>query len=396
MSTVHFGSLEMNAPKSEASLPAKLDVILEKLGVKDVVKDRTVAVKIHLGYNTGFTTVNPFFVRRVVKAVKEAGGRPFVTDVHEAIATAAARGYTPEALGCPIVPAAGFEDKHSYAHNVRYKNIETLQVAGELADASVLLDLSHAKGHNTCGYGGAIKNMGIGGVTRKTRIDIHRSTQYDAYWEEDRCTLKEKHVETCPFGALTWKTDRLLKRVRLRIVFDMCNQCMRCVEAATDGCLEINPVNFESFQKACAISAKEVLSHFDTDKTFFINVALDITPYCDCWGFTTPNVIDDIGILASGDPVAVDQASLDVIANKGLIEENVPRWLEVRPEKHLHPFQRIHGPLKDPHLALGHAERLGLGTRSYNIEEVMPAEGRKLPQPAKIKPPGLKPAKANR
>ncbi|MFB0568775.1 MAG: DUF362 domain-containing protein, partial [Nitrososphaeria archaeon] len=146
------------------------------------------------------------------------------------------------------------------------------------------------------------------------------------------------------------------------------------------------------FQEALAISTREVLSHFEKDMIFFVNVALDITPYCDCWGFTTPNVIPDMGILASRDIVAVDQATLDLIAKKGLIEEDVPRWLEVRPEKHLHPFQRIHGPLKDPHLALKHAERLGLGTRNYEIEEVLPADKRRLPSPAKIKPSGLKPS----
>ena len=386
MSTVYLGSLEMNEPKSDVSLPAKLDMILDKLGVKNVVKDQTVAIKMHLGYNTGYTTVHPFLVRRVVKALKDAQGRPFITDDHHAVTTAAARGYTPEVLGCPIIPTAGFGEKHYYDHEVRYKNIQSFRVAGDLADASVLLDLSHVKGHNTCGFGGAIKNMAIGGVTSKTRIDIHNSAQYDRYWNEDRCSLKQKHVETCPFECISWKDEKL------RILFDGCNQCMRCVEAATDGCIQINPVNFESFQEALALSAREVLSHFEKDRIFFINVALDITPYCDCWGFTTPNVIPDIGILASRNIVATDQATLDLIDKKGLIEEDVPRWLEVRPEKQLHPFQRIHGPLKDPHLALKHAEQLGLGTRSYKIEEVMPAEKRRLPRPAKIKPPGLKPS----
>jgi len=389
MSTVYFGSLETNEPKSEASLPAKLDVILEKLRLKDAVKDQMVAIKIHLGYNNGYTTVHPLFVRRVVKAVKDAQGRPFVTDVHEAIPTAAARGYTPEVLGCPILPVAGFGDKHFYTHNQRYKNIESFHVAGALADASVLVDLSHVKGHNDCGFGAAFKNLAIGGVTRKTRIDIHNSDQYDPYWEESKCTLKEKHVETCPFGCIGWRAGKL------RIVFGLCNQCMRCVEAAKDGCININPVNFESFQEACAFSTREVLSRFDKDKIFFINLALDITPYCDCWGFTTPSIVPDIGILASRDIVAIEQATLDLIAKKGLIEENVPRWLEVRPEKHLHPFQRIHGPLKDPYLVLKHAERLGLGTRSYKIEEVMPSEERRFPPPAKIKPPGLEQPKSS-
>ena len=387
MSTVYFGSLETNEPKSEASLPAKLDVILEKLRLKDAVKDQTVAIKIHLGYNNGYTTVHPLFVRRVVKAVKDAQGRPFVTDVHEAIPTAAARGYTPEVLGCPILPVAGFGDKHFYPHSLRYKSIETIHVAGALADASVLVDLSHVKGHNSCGFGAAFKNLAIGAVTAKTRADIHNTMQHDPYWEEARCSLKEKHVDTCPFDAIAWRKGRL------RILFDECNQCMRCVEAATDRCIQINPANFESFQEACAISTREVLSHFEKDRIFFINLALNITPYCDCWGFTTPNVIPDIGILASRDIVATDQATLDFAAKRGLIEENVPRWLEVRPEKHLHPFQRIMGPLKDPYLVLKHAERLGLGTRRYKIEEVMPPEKRRLPPPAKIKPPGLEPPK---
>jgi len=158
----------------------------------------------------------------------------------------------------------------------------------------------------------------------------------------------------------------------LKVEFDTCNQCMRCINADKDQCLQIKPENFLSFFEVNAMATAFVLSHFEKDERFFINIATDITEYCDCWGFTSGPILPDLGILGSTDIVSVDKASLDLLADKPLIKENVSRNLEVNDDPRLHPFARIHGPYKDPYNMIMFGEKYGLGSGRYDIDEVLP------------------------
>ena len=153
---------------------------------------------------------------------------------------------------------------------------------------------------------------------------------------------------------------------------------MECVEADKDiGCLSIKQENFSMFQELMARAANEILKTFDEKKQFFLNFAIDVTPACDCWGVGQPHVVNDIGILGSRDIVAVEQAALDLIAKEGLIERMIPpyyRNVNLDPEAKLHPFARLHGPMKDPYLVTGFAEELDMGTRNYKLVEVLAPE----------------------
>jgi uncharacterized Fe-S center protein len=142
---------------------------------------------------------------------------------------------------------------------------------------------------------------------------------------------------------------------------------------APPGSLKINPVNFSSFQEANAIAVSLVLSTFEPEKRVFFNIATHMTPVCDCFGFTGMPILPDVGIFASDDIVAIEQATLDRIASHRLIEENVPLSMEVHTREG-HPFQWLHGPYKNPYLVVQYGEQLGLGTRSYELIDVMPVE----------------------
>ncbi|MEM2914966.1 MAG: DUF362 domain-containing protein, partial [Candidatus Bathyarchaeia archaeon] len=373
---VYFGSVRMEAIKPEHSLPGKLGVILQKAGIRDRVKGKTVAIKMHLGYRLGYSTVHPIFVREIVKAVKEGGGKPFVTDVAggegyagDAVSTAFERGYTPETLGCPIYPIMGLNEKYGYPCKIDYKGIKEIRVAGMIHDADFLISLVHVKGHNICGLGGAFKNIGIGCIDGRSRIAIHKLEQFDPYWDAEKCTMKENHVVTCPVKAISYK-DNILK-----IRFDQCISCMNCVKEATDGCISINHENFDSFQEAMAITTKAVLSTFTENNTFFINVLTDIHPYCDCYGLTTPGIVPDIGIVASDNIVSVEQATLDLIGKEEIILKNVPPTMIITKDPNLHPFQMLFGPYKDPYVVTRFAEKIGLGTCSYTLDEIFPVTG---------------------
>jgi len=368
---VYFGSVRTVSTNSKHSFVGKYDAIVDKLGIKGAVKGKNVAIKLHLGSHLGFSTVHPFLVGRLVHVIRSGGGKPYVIDIIDQFAEGAKRGYTPEVIGCPILPVAGLDDRYYVEKEVNYKGLKALQMGGHVKDADVLVDLSHVKGHNSIGYGAAIKNLAIGCFTGPTRWAMHRTMQFDKYWDRRGSKDAKKLVKACPFGAIEYRKGEL------KVEFDTCDQCMRCVMADADGCLQIRPKNFLSFVEINAIATKFVLSHFDEDERFFINVATNITEYCDCWGMTTGQILPDLGVLGSRDAVAIDKATLDLLADLPLIRENVSQNLEVNDDPNLHPFARIHGPYKDPYNVIRFAERYGVGSSKYRLEEVLPP----IPEP---------------
>ena len=151
-SKVYFGSAKQARLEAKESLPAKLDIILEHLELRERVENETVVIKMHTGNNIGYSTVHPVFVRKIVQAVLEGKGKPYIVDVPWDVNGAETRGYSPEVIGCPIYPAAGPKEKYCYSHHYPYKNIQKWKVAGLVQDATFLINLAHVKGHPSCGF----------------------------------------------------------------------------------------------------------------------------------------------------------------------------------------------------------------------------------------------------
>ncbi len=133
-------------------------------------------------------------------------------------------------------------------------------------------------------------------------------------------------------------------------------------------------MNFLAFQEACAISTAITLSTFAPGKVACISLATQMTPVCDCFGFTGMSILPDAGIFGSDDIVAIDQAVLDVTAKLPLIEENMTASLKKYLTPGVHPFARMHGPLKNPYKVTEYGEALGLGSRAYELVDVMPVD----------------------
>ncbi|MCX6067500.1 MAG: DUF362 domain-containing protein [Chloroflexi bacterium] len=168
-SKVFYGSPRQARLEAKETLPAKLDLIINELHLRDRVKDETVAIKMHTGNNMVYSTIHPVFVRRVVQAVKDGGGKPFVVDVNWDAAGAEQRGYASEVIGCPVYPAAGPDEKYFYSHERPYKSIKNWKVAGLIQDSSFMINFAHIKGHPSCGFGGAFKNIALGCLAGETR-----------------------------------------------------------------------------------------------------------------------------------------------------------------------------------------------------------------------------------
>jgi uncharacterized protein len=202
---------------------------------------------------------------------------------------------------------------------------------------------------------------------------MHDTVHYDRYWFAELCpeaATRQAIMAACPFGALVEdKTDAR----ELHLHPEQCNACGRCLQVAPRGSLKIDGLNFHSFQEACAISTSISLSTFAPGKATHLSLATHMTPVCDCFGFTSMPILPDVGIFGSDDIVAIEQAALDLTGQTRLIEENLPTIMEVHTRVG-HPFRWLHGPLKDPYLVVEYGEKLGLGSRQYELVDVLPVE----------------------
>jgi uncharacterized Fe-S center protein len=357
---VTFASARPKELRAEATLPMLLEKMLARWSFKKRFKGKRVAIKMHVGYGAGYSTIHPLLVRRVVQAVIDAGGKPFIADVPAAVTTAAERGYTQEVLGAPLVPVAGPADKYVYPRRVGYRTLKSVHLAGNIVDADAMIVLSHGKGHGHTGFAGAIKNIAMGCVDSHTRGWIHRLMSAAFEWDGSKCTGCLLCRDNCPNDAITY-TDG-----KINIFDHACKYCMHCVLACPNKAITIDQRGYRWFQRGMALTVREALKSFAPGSVFYVTALLQITPFCDCWGFTTPSIVPDVGIVAGEDIVAVETASVDLIKAEDFIEGSLPSPLKRSGRGHL--LEQIHG--KDPCIQIEECVKLGLGEREYRLSRL--------------------------
>ena len=289
--------------------------------VPDVVsKGDSVAVKVHMGEYGGSGYLRPPIVRRVCDLVKEAGARPFVTDTttlypvgrftaSKYLATAARNGFTEESMGAPVVIADGEQgydgDWAAIARQVSGCSLDRIKIAREILNADSMLVVSHVKGHDQAGFGGSIKNVAMGCVTKESKAAQHRANR--AIIDISKCNGCGQCVEVCPFQALSLVEERMVRDD------EKCMDCSHCLYSCPEDVYSFPPGAKERFQVHLAHAAAAVLNRFQS-RVAFVNFVQDVTQSCDCVAPSGFPVVPDIGILASADVVAIDRASLDLIA----------------------------------------------------------------------------------
>ena len=334
--------------------------------VADVVSaGDSVAVKVHMGEYGGSAYLHPPIVRRACDLIKEAGGRPFVTDTttlypmgrftaSQYLATAARNGFTEESVGAPVVIADGEQgcdgELVDIPRQVSGCSLDKIKIARKIFDADSLIVLSHVKGHALSGFGGSIKNVAMGCVVKDSKAAQHRANR--AIIDLSKCTGCGQCVEACSFKALSLVEEKIVRDD------EKCMDCSHCLYLCPEGVYSMPPQAQERFQVSLAHAAVGVLSRFHS-KVAFINFVQDVTPLCDC---ATPSglpVVPDIGILASTDVVAIDKASLDLIAQS----------------KPLGEFANISSPDilgkindTDSLVQIRTAQELGLGSMEYQLK----------------------------
>ena len=357
-SKVLFSSVKYENYDADYTLPAKFGRLIDRMGMQDVVKDRLTVIKMHVGRGIGYSTIHPVFVKILVDKLKEFGAKVYITD--QVIDGMKSRGYTEDFLGVPIVYACGVTGKYFYEKKVDFKTLRDIDIAGNIHDAEVMIDLSHAKGHGFCGYGGACKNIAMGCVTDRTRQQIHGLVG-KIEWFPELCTHCEMCIRSC-----NHKANRFNEKNEYEVHDHNCTLCQHCVKICPNSAIRMDADRYDDFQRGMAICTEEVLKIFKPGHVFYINFLMNITAMCDCWGFTTPSLVPDIGVMGSTDIVAIERASLDAIKFENLIMDGVPQGWELRDGNHL--FEKLHG--RNPFIQLGELEKRCLGTQEYTIEEV--------------------------
>jgi uncharacterized Fe-S center protein len=334
--------------------------------VADVISaGDSVAVKLHMGEYGGSAYLRSPIVRRVCDLIKEAGGKPFVTDTttlysagrftaSQYLATAARNGFTEESLGAPVVIADGEKGYSGESIDISGRvsdcSLDNVKVAKEILRADSMIVLTHFKGHELSGFGGSIKNVAMGCVTKESKAAQHRVNR--GVIELSKCTGCGQCVEGCAFRALSVIDEKMVRDD------EKCMNCNNCLYICPEDVFSLPRQAKERFQVYLAHAAAGVLSRFQS-KVAFINFVQDITPLCDC---VTPSglpVVPDIGIFVSTDVVAIDKASLDLIAQS----KPLGKYAGISSTDIL---GKIHNT--DSLIQIRTAQELGLGSMEYQLD----------------------------
>lgn len=362
MSTVAF--LDYS---KEGDVLSGIERLCRRSGIlRGVSKGASVAVKLHMGELGNVTYIRPALVRKVVDLVKRRGGRPFVTDTvslypggrdtgGKYLSTAAYNGFVPESVGAPIIIADGDGEQGevvALSKRVQGCGLRSVEVARGIYRADAMLALSHVKGHMITGFGGAVKNLGMGCVTKRSKREQHRVNP--PLLNESRCDGCAACLEACPVDALEMQDGRPRRDA------GRCLYCSTCLFACGRQALSWERKNKERFQVYLAHAAAAAMGGFGP-RIGFINFIQDVTPHCDCAAPAGRALFPDVGILASTDPVAVDKASLDLVDRARLLRG--PRRVS-GPDK-LGQWHRV-----DSLVQLRAASELGLGSLEYELVTV--------------------------
>ena len=351
-------------------LPARLGSMLVRAGIEGAVAEGDlVAVKVHFGEegNTGY--VRPVFVREVVARIQAAGGKAFVTDANtlyrgqranlvDHIACAVHNGWAYESIGAPVVIADGLDGREAVEVPISgFKHFESVRIGSAAVHADALVAVTHFKGHEATGFGGALKNVGMGLGCRSAKQRMH--SDFSPQVGAEKCTACGRCVKWCPVSAIAIGPDRVATIDR-----GLCYGCGECVAACPYEAIAVQwKTTPDAIQEKIVEHMAGALTGKD-GKKMFVSFVTDVTPDCDCWGFSDAPLVQDLGVLVSTDPVAIDQAAFDLVASvpglPGSRAEGMPAGVD--------KFKEVTGV--DGTLGLAYAEKMGLGTRGYELTSV--------------------------
>jgi uncharacterized Fe-S center protein len=354
----------------------KLSILLDRTDLKGKVREKDlVAIKLHFGEEGNTAFVRPLFLRRVVERVKEYKGRPFLTDTNtlyrgmrqEAIShltTAYQHGFAYSVIGAPILIADGLRGNSAVNVRIDKPLFKTVSIARDIHMADVLIGVTHFKGHELSGFGGTLKNLGMGCASREGKLSQHSNISPQV--KEKTCNGCKRCLATCAYDAILMKSpERGIEKKSIVASIDpkKCVGCGECILTCPTGAVQIQwNTTIPLFQKKMVEHAYGAVRN-KKGKTLYLNFLTQVSPACDCYGYSDTPIVNDIGILASEDAVAIDQASVDLVNQQsGNRASKLQKNWETGEDK----FRALY-PEVDWSIQLDYAEEIGLGTRAYEL-----------------------------
>ena len=357
-------------------LTVKLQKMTKKAGIGDIDMDgKFVAVKMHFGELGNISYLRPNYARAVADLVKEMGGKPFLTDCNtmypgsrknalEHLECAWQNGFTPLTVGCPVIIGDGLKGTDDIAVPVEGgEYVKEARIGRAVMDADVFISLTHFKGHEMTGFGGAIKNIGMGCGSRAGKTEQHSNGK--PHITPELCRGCKKCQKECANGGLVF--DEASRK--MHVDQDNCVGCSRCLGACNFDAIAFNNSNANSVLN-CKM-AEYTKAVVDGRPCFHISLVMDVSPSCDCNSHSDTPIVPNVGIFCGLDPVALDQACADAVNAAPALQNTAltdAAGADCHQDEHGH-FHVIH-PETCWEEQLVHGERIGLGTRKYELVRV--------------------------
>jgi uncharacterized Fe-S center protein len=366
-STVYFAGVR--ARSYQENKQNKIQKLFDRAGFCDVIrKDDLTAVKLHFGEMGNDSYVNPVLVRPIVDKIRNLGAKPFLTDSNtlyggsranavDHLQTASDHGFSRTVAGAPVIIADGLYSDYYHEVAINKKHFQKVKIAGEVAKAKSMIVISHFKAHLPAGFGGAIKNLGMGCAPAAGKAEQHCAKPI---FNSELCNGCRACQENCPNQAIT--VENKIEAVN----FEVCTGCGKCLRVCPTHALDFNWfVEVSPFMERIAEYALGAIAGKENRIGFF-NFLLNITPDCDCVPWSDAPIVPDIGILASRDPVAIDQASYDLVNRQtGLMNSLLQKNFDPESDKFLGVWENTQGNIQ-----VNYAEKIGLGKKDYRLIEI--------------------------
>lgn len=356
--------------KPGINLLKKLELLMNRAGIGNLdLKEKFCAIKIHFGEPGNLAYIRANYVKVVSEKIREMGGIPFLTDAntlysgkrHNAVdhlRTAFENGFSKETTGCDVIIADGLKGIEYREIEINLEHCKTAKIASAVAEADAIITMNHFKGHEMTGFGGALKNIGMGCASRGGKLELHSTSKPRI--ESKNCIGCNICVKNCAHDAIHLNSEK-----RAYIEYEKCTGCGQCVAVCRYSAAQV------VWDGASALTNEKISEYsyavLNEKPSFHINFIMNVSPDCDCWANNDAAIVPDIGIMASFDPVALDMASADAVnracaaAGSILSDKNYVEGAE--------KFTHIH-PNTDWMAAINHGEKIGLGKKEYTLIKV--------------------------
>ena len=348
----------------------KLENLIIKAGIGEInFQKKLVAIKIHFGEPGNLAYLRPNYSAQIVKFLKGKDAIPFLTDCNTLyhgrrsnapmhLEAAFENGYNPLATGCPVVIGDGIKGTEYREIELNTELCDSAKIGSAIADSDIIISMNHFKGHEMTGFGGALKNLGMGCASVGGKLFLHSESSPRIY--EDNCTGCMICEKNCNYGAIIVGNDNIA-----HIDYEKCVGCGQCVAVCQYDSAQVVWAN--ATENACRKIAEYTLAVVKDKPCFHINFIMNVSPDCDCFPANDYPLVSDIGIAASFDPVALDNACADMVtAAPALPGSRICKTHEHGTMEGDDKFKKAH-PDTFWEAGLDHAVKIGLGNTDYEL-----------------------------